>query len=146
MFVSLIHYNKSTKAHNDLPVCVRICLLSRLGRSNAFPHTSHGNSARSPRVGLAFGDDLGIVMVESNKSPVLLAADDEDDVNDSPETDLCSSSPPDGGDIGNSTRDSNDIDKSNGDSGLLFFALFWRYKAFLFEKHFFRHQSVLGYG
>lgn len=95
---------------------MRICRLSKLGRSNAFPHTSQGNNARSPRVGLAFGDDLGIVMVESNKSPVLLAADDDDDVNDSPDTDLCSSSPPDGGDIGNNTLESNDIDKSNGDS------------------------------
>lgn len=103
---------------NDLPVCVRICRLSKLGRSNALPQTSHGNNARSPRVGLAFGDDLGIVMVESNKSPVLLAADDDDDdVNDSPDTDLCSSSPPDGGDMGNNTRESNDIDKSSGDSG-----------------------------
>ncbi len=83
------------------------------------PHTSQGSNARSPRVGLAFGDDLGIVMVESNKSPVLLAADDDDDdddVNDSPDTDLCSSSPPDGGDMGNNTLDSNDIDKSSGDS------------------------------
>lgn len=102
----------------NLPVCVRICRLSKLGRSNAFPQTSQGNNARSPRVGLAFGDDLGIIMVESNKSPVLLAADDDDDVNDSPDTDLsvCSSSPPDGGDIGNNTLDSNDIDKSSGDS------------------------------
>lgn len=97
-------------------MCVRICRLSKLGRSNALPHTSHGSNARSPRVGLAFGDDLGIVIVESNKSPVLLAADDDDDVNDSPDTDLCSSSPPDGGDIGNNTLESNDIDKSNGDS------------------------------
>lgn len=96
---------------------MRICRFSKLGRSNALPQTSHGNNARSPRVGLAFGDDLGIVMVESNKSPVLLAADDDDDVNDSPDTDLCSSSPPDGGDMGNNTRESNDIDKSNGDSG-----------------------------
>lgn len=94
---------------------MRICRFSKLGRSNALPQTSHGNNARSPRVGLAFGDDLGIVIVESIKSPVLLAADD-DDVNDSPDTDLCSSSPPDGGDIGNNTLESNDIDKSNGDS------------------------------
>lgn len=95
---------------------MRICRLSKLGLSNALPQTSHGNNARSPRVGLAFGDDLGIVIVESIKSPVLLAADDDEDVNDSPDTDLCSSSPPEGGDIGNSTRESNDIDKSNGDS------------------------------
>lgn len=87
----------------------------RLGRSNAFLHTSHGKSARSPRVGRAFGDARGIVIDVSIKSPALLAADD-DDVEDSPDTDLCSSSPPDGGEIGNITRDNNDIDKSSGDS------------------------------
>lgn len=57
----------------------------------------------------------------SSKSPVLLAADDDDsddddDVSDSPDTDLCSSSPADGGDIGSRTRESNDIDKSSGES------------------------------
>lgn len=78
------------------------------------PHTSHGNRALSPLVGLAFGDARGIVIDESIRSPALLAADD--DVNDSPDIDLCSSSPPDGGEIGSRTRDNNDIDKSNGDS------------------------------
>lgn len=88
---------------------------NRLGRSNALPHTSHGNNARSPRVGRALGDARdGIVIDVSIKSPALLAADD--DVDDSPDTDLCSSSPPDGGEIGNKTRDNNDIDRSNGDS------------------------------
>lgn len=57
----------------------------------------------------------GIVIDVSIKSPALLAADDVD-VNDSPDMDLCSSSPPDGGEIGSMTRDSNDIDKSSGDS------------------------------
>ena len=106
-------------------MCVLICRFNKLGLSNALPQTSHGKSARSPLVGRAFGDDLGIVMVVSNKSPVLLAADDDDDdvdddddsdVNDSPDTDLCSSSAPDGGDIGNRTLDSRDIDRSKGDS------------------------------
>lgn len=92
-----------------------MCLFNRLGRSKALPHTSHGNSARSPRVGRAFGDMRGIVIDVSIKSPALLAAD-EDDVRDSPDTDLCSSSPPDGGLIGSITRDNNDIDKSSGDS------------------------------
>lgn len=97
-----------------LPVWVRIWRFSKLGRSNALPQTSHGNSARSPRVGRAFGDDRGIVMEVSIKSPVLLAADD--DVDDSPDTDLCSSSALDGGDIGSNTRESNDMDRSSGDS------------------------------
>lgn len=88
---------------------------SKLGRSKALPHTSHGRSALSPRVGLAFGEILGMVIVASSMSPLLLAPDDSD-VDDSPLTDLCSSSPPDGGDIGNRTRDSNDIDKSSGES------------------------------
>lgn len=86
----------------------------RLGRSNALPHTSHGSSARSPRVGRALGDARGMVIDVSIRSPALLAADD--DVDDSPDTDLCSSSPPDGGEIGSKTRDNSDIDKSNGDS------------------------------
>lgn len=92
-----------------------MCRFNKLGRSNALPHTSHGNRARSPRVGRAFGDVRGIVIDVSIKSPALLAAD-EDDVSDSPDTDLCSSSPPDGGLMGNITRDNNDIDKSSGDS------------------------------
>lgn len=92
-----------------------MCRFNKLGRSNALPHTSHGKSARSPRVGRAFGDVRGIVIDVSIKSPALLAAD-EDDVSDSPDTDLCSSSPPDGGLMGSITRDNNDIDKSSGDS------------------------------
>lgn len=79
------------------------------------PQTSQGNKALSPLVGRAFGDALGILIELSNKSPALLAADDED-ADDSPDMDLCSSSPPDGGEIGNKTLDNNDIDKSNGDS------------------------------
>lgn len=98
-------------------MCVRICLFNKLGRSNALLQTSHGKSARSPLVGRAFGDVLGIVIDVSIKSPALLAAD-EDDVNDSPDIDLCSSSPPDCGEIGNITRDNNDIDKSSGDATL----------------------------
>lgn len=102
-------------ANKYLPVCVRMCRFNRLGRSKALPHTSHGNRARSPRVGRAFGEDRGIVIELSIRSPALLAADD--DVDDSPDTDLCSSSPADVGDMGNKTRDKSDIDRSNGDSG-----------------------------
>lgn len=65
-------------------------------------------------MGRALGDARGMVIDVSIRSPALLAADD--DVDDSPDTDLCSSSPADGGDIGSKTRDSNDIDRSNGDS------------------------------
>lgn len=90
-----------------------MCLFSRLGRSNAFPHTSHGNIARSPRVGRAFGDDFGIEIVVSSRSPVLLAPDD---VRESPEIDLCSSSPLDGGEMGNMMRDRSDIERSSGES------------------------------
>lgn len=95
-------------------MCVLICLFNKLGRSKAFPQTSHGNKALSPLVGLAFGDDLCTDNDESNKSPVLLAIDD--DAEESPDTDLCSSSVLDGGEIGRSTRDSKDVDKSNGES------------------------------
>lgn len=92
-----------------------MCRLSRLGRSNSLPHTSHGNIARSPRVGRAFGDDFGILMDESWRSPVLLAPD-EIDVSESPDMLLCSSSPLEGGEIGNKTRDKRFIDKSRGES------------------------------
>ena len=50
-------------------------------------------------------------MLVSIKSPVLLAPDEQ--VNDSPEIDLCSSSAH--GEIGG-TRDKRDIDKSSGES------------------------------
>lgn len=94
-----------------------MCRFNRLGRSKALPQTSHGKRARSPRVGRAFGEDRGIVIDVSIISPALLAADD--DVDDSPDTDLCSSSPAEfGGDIGSSTRDNNDMDRSSGDSGM----------------------------
>jgi hypothetical protein len=46
-------------------------------------------------------------------SPEELAADD---AKESPDMDLCSSSVPLGGDMGSSTRESSDIDKSNGES------------------------------
>lgn len=86
-----------------------MCRFNRLGLSNAFPHTSHGNMARSLRVGLDFGVDLG-TMAESMRSPVLLAPDD---CSDSPDIDLCSSS--DGGEIGRRTRESSDNDRSSGE-------------------------------
>lgn len=99
-----------------LPVCVRMCRFNKLGRSNALPHTSQGKRARSPRVGRALGEDRGIVIVtvSMRSPPVLLAA--EDDADDSPEMDLCSSSVLDGGEMGRRTRDSRDMERSSGDS------------------------------
>lgn len=87
-----------------------MCRLSRLGRSNAFPQTSHGRRFRSLRAGLDFGVDFGTI-AESIRSPVLLAPDD---CNDSPDIDLCSSS--DGGEMGKRTRDSSVSDRSSGES------------------------------
>jgi hypothetical protein len=103
----------SSKFHSldNLPVCVLMCLLSKLGRSKAFLHTSHGNNARSLRTGRDFGVDLDMTIADSIKSPVLLPPDD--DRNDSPDIDLCSSS--DGGDIGRRTRESSDNDRSRGE-------------------------------
>lgn len=97
--------------YRNSPVCVLMCRLSRLGLSNAFPQTSHGRRFRSLRAGRDFGVDFGTI-AESIKSPVLLAPDD--DCSDSPDIDLCSSS--DGGEMGKSTRDSSDNDRSNGES------------------------------
>jgi hypothetical protein len=96
----------------DLPVCVLMCRFNRLGLSNAFEHTSHGSMARSLRVGRDFGVDLGTMAV-SIRSPVLLAPDD---CSDSPDIDLCSSS--DGGEIGRSTRESSDNDRSSGEPAI----------------------------
>lgn len=98
----------------DLPVCVLMCLFNKLGRSNALPQTSHGSRARSPRDGRDFGDERLDGIVQSNISGLLPEIDDV--VEDSPETDLRSSSVPDGGDIGNITRESSDIDRSSGES------------------------------
>jgi hypothetical protein len=98
-------------ARSVLPVCVRMCRLSRLGRSKALPQTSQGRRFRSFLAGLDFGVDFG-TMAESIKSPVLLAPDD--DCSDSPDIDLCSSS--DGGDMGRRTRDNSDNDRSSGES------------------------------
>jgi hypothetical protein len=86
-----------------------VCRFNKLGLSKAFPHTSQGSKARSLLVGLDFGVDLGIIAL-SMRSPVLLAPDDW---RDSPDIDLCSSS--DGGDMGRSTRDRRDSDKSRGE-------------------------------
>lgn len=90
-----------------------MCLFNKLGRSKAFLQTSQGSIVRSPRVVRGFGGIFGEMIVESNKSPVLLA---HDEICDSPDTDLCSSSVPDIGDVGRKTRDNRDNDKSNGDS------------------------------
>lgn len=90
------------------PVCVRICLFNKDGLSNAFPQTSHGSRALSDFV--AFLWILGVMSNSSLDDPA------DDDARESPDTDLCSSSGPDGGDIGRSTLDNSDVDKSNGES------------------------------
>lgn len=87
------------------PVCVLICLLSKLGLSKAFEQTPHGNKALSR--GLALGVGPG----GSGKSPCEEAADDAL----SPETLLCSSSVAEGGEP-LSALDSSDIDRSSGES------------------------------
>lgn len=114
MFINILPGNLLMKEKQYLPVCVLICLFSKLGRSKALPQTSHGSIALSPLAVRTLSLDPGKTIVVSNKSPVLLAA--EDDVRDSPETDLCSSSPPEIGEIGRNALDSKDNDKSNGDS------------------------------
>lgn len=91
----------------DIPVCVLICLFNNEGLSKAFPQTSQGNSALSDFAGLLC--ILGVI------SKISLEPTD-DDVRESPETDLCSSSVPDGGDIGNNTRDKREVERSNGES------------------------------
>lgn len=95
-----------------------MCLFSKLGLSKALPQTSQGSRALSPRVGRDFGEDrwwtMGIGV--SKRSPELLAFELTD--NESPETDLCSSSLPLVGEMGNRTLDMSDVDRSRGESGI----------------------------
>lgn len=91
-------------------MCVRICLFNNDGLSNAFPHTSQGSNALSDFTGLLW--TLGVISKSSFDEPA-----DDTDVKESPDTDLCSSSFPDGGDIGKRTRDKSEVDRSNGESG-----------------------------
>jgi hypothetical protein len=92
----------------DSPVCVLICLFNSDGLSNALPQTSQGNKARSDFAGLLW--TFGVISNNSLDDPA------DDDVRESPETDLCSSSAPDGGDIGSNTLDNKDVERSNGES------------------------------
>lgn len=91
-------------------MCVRICRFSKEGLSNLLPHTSHGKRFLSPRGARGLG---GATIVVSIRSPVLLAPDD--DVYDSPEMDLRSSSVT-GDEEGGKTSAIRDIDKSSGES------------------------------
>lgn len=94
------------------PVWVRICLFNNEGRSKAFPHTSQGSNALSDFAGLLW--TLGV----SSKSSWCSSLEDpaDDDVRESPDTDLCSSSFPEGGEIGNKTLERREVDRSNGES------------------------------
>lgn len=88
-----------------------MCRLSRLGRSKAFPQTSQGSRARS-RLGLDFGEERWWWTSEIGVS---INSIDETD-NESPDMDLCSSSPLLVGEIGNRTRDISDMERSRGES------------------------------
>lgn len=103
--------NNIAKLKMNLPVCVLMCLFSKLGRSKAFPQTSHGRRFLSPRGARCFA---GTTIVVSIKSPELLFPDD---VYESPEIDFRSSSVLAGDEIGGITSARSDIDKSNGESG-----------------------------
>lgn len=94
------------------PVCVLMCRFSRLGRSKAFPQTSHGRRFRSPR-GIFGLDDGGMTTVDSMRSPELLFPVD---VYESPDTDLRSSSVCVGDRIGEMTSTTSDIERSIGES------------------------------
>lgn len=89
-----------------------MCLLSKLGRSKAFPQTSQGSRARSPRLGRDFGDEREWCTREIGVSIMSL----EDMESESPEMDLCSSSPLLVGEIGSRTRDMSDMERSRGES------------------------------
>lgn len=93
-------------------MCVLICLFSNEGLSKAFPQTSQGSNARSDFAGLRC--TFGVSSNSSWCSSLEELADD--DVSESPETDLCSSSLPDGGEIGRRTRERREVERSRGES------------------------------
>lgn len=98
--------------NKNKPVWVRICLFRSEGRSKAFPHTSQGRRALSDLAGLLW--TLGVISSSSWCSSLDDPADD--DVRESPDTDLCSSSLPEGGDIGRRILDRREVERSNGES------------------------------
>lgn len=89
-------------------MCVLICRFNSEGLSKAFPQTSQGSNALSDLAGLLW--IFGVISRSSFDEPA------DDDVRESPDTDLCSSSAPDGGDIGSRTLDRSDVDRSSGES------------------------------
>lgn len=78
------------------------------GRSKAFPQTSQGSNALSDLAGLLW--ILGVISRSSFEEPA------DDDVRESPDTDLCSSSAPEGGEIGRRTLERRDVERSRGES------------------------------
>lgn len=96
-----------------------MCRFSKLGRSNAFRQTSHGNNARSPRDALDFGVDFRIGKIGSDSSESTLPLAIDDVLNESHDIDLFSSSVPEVGDIGKNTGDKSDLDRSKGESILI---------------------------
>lgn len=107
----------------NLPVWVRMCLLSNDGRSKALRHTSHGSRVRSPRNGLGFTGVVLHTIMFTLWSSDAVSPDRELAEDDSPDSDFRSSvSSPLGGedaddaeDVPNA-RDSSDMDRSNGES------------------------------
>lgn len=101
-----------------------MCLLSNDGRSKALRQTSHGRRVRSPRNGLGFTGVVLHTIMFTLWSSDAVSPDKELAEDDSPDSDLRSSvSSPLGGedaddaeDVPNA-RESNDIDRSNGESG-----------------------------
>jgi len=115
---------RSTIPAVNVPVWVRMCLLSNDGLSKALRHTSHGSRVRSPRNGLGFTGVVLHTIMFTLWSSDAVSPDKELAEDDSPDNDLRSSvSSPLGGedaddaeDVPNA-RDSSDMDRSNGESG-----------------------------
>lgn len=72
------------------------------------PQTSQGSNALSDLAGLLW--IFGVISRSSLDEPA------DDDVRESPDTDLCSSSAPEGGEIGRRILDRRDVDRSSGES------------------------------
>lgn len=123
LFIDVSRYYNEYKNRANLPVWVRMCLLSKDGRSKALRHTSHGNRVRSPRNGLGFTGVVLHTIMFTLWSSDAVSPDNELADDDSPDKDLRSSvSSPLGGedaedadDVPNAL-DNSDMDKSNGES------------------------------
>lgn len=104
-----------------LPVCVRMCRLSRLGLSNAFPQTSQGSKQRSlrpirVRCGVRWWSRITFSQFVEFITSLTGSFNDITEPDRSLDIDLCSSSLLETGETGNEMRCSREAERSIGES------------------------------